>query len=106
MLSLALTLTLALAQFCALAAALAPALQALHQEAYYARPRFHASVAWALLADAAPAAPALPRALLDGLAAEFGDTVRRGVFDVAEVHVRIGRDVSAYALLGRGAQGV
>lgn len=55
-------------QLSALAAALAPALRAIRQEAYYPDPRFHASFAWALLAPPAgadrppsPPAPASPQ---------------------------------------------
>ena len=41
------------AQMLALADALTPALQAIRQQIYYVKPRFHASVGWALLHAAA-----------------------------------------------------
>jgi hypothetical protein len=97
----------------ALVDGLAPVAASLRQEAYYTRPRFHASVAWALLAtpstDSAPAADAhafetiedLPPDLLPALVDTFGTRLassKVGGFEVDRVCVRIGKTISTFAL--------
>lgn len=120
-------------QFHAIAEALTPALRALYQKEYYAQPRFHASIAWALLdlppelrpsscpdllsdgdvtlseeseqypttANGFATIPEFPPSLLDSLTNDLGEEVRhRGIFDVTEIKIRIGKAVSTYPLRG------
>ncbi|TFY73509.1 hypothetical protein EWM64_g10503 [Hericium alpestre] len=115
-------------EFQKLSDALTPTLRAFRQKEYYDQPRFHASFAWALLnhpsqpsTPAPPGTPtpepdavskespsppictpiaALPDDLVSSLQAEFGSALasQAGVFDVQTVRVRIGKDVSEWAL--------
>ncbi|KAF8584688.1 hypothetical protein K439DRAFT_1646851 [Ramaria rubella] len=115
-------------RFRSLAEALTPTLRALYQKEYYAQPRFHASMAWMLLdsplktpststpqppsevdallslmpshvAPNFPTVPELPSILLPTLKERIGGRLhRRGIFDVTEIKVRIGKEVNAYPL--------
>ncbi|KAG8993028.1 poly(U)-specific 3'-to-5' RNA exonuclease [Tulasnella sp. 427] len=99
---------------------LTPFIKTLHQEPYYSAPRFHFSVAWALLRpgqslpetigetvdegqDMArptfPAIPDLPPTLLEDLNSEFGHEIRESGSLMAEViQMRIGKVVSTFKL--------
>ncbi|KAF5338919.1 hypothetical protein D9611_008678 [Ephemerocybe angulata] len=102
--------------------ALAPALQAIRQKGYYEKPRFHASVAWALLTPSSnngrdslprseselssetsefPTIDRLPETLLSTLDEKYRPSLtssRIGAFEVAEITVKIGKDVSTFRL--------
>ncbi|KAF8517394.1 U6 snRNA phosphodiesterase Usb1 [Hysterangium stoloniferum] len=109
-----------------------PTLRSLYQKEYYTEPRFHASIAWALLdptsqtqlvstpevlADSdvellsasQPSSdstfitvPEFPREILSTFNDKLGDRLRDvGIFDVTTIKVRIGREVSTYALRGK-----
>ncbi|KAL5524575.1 USB1 [Sanghuangporus sanghuang] len=96
-----------------------PILRSLHQKGFYSEPRFHASVAWALLAttgvrlqDEASTlsvpADTLPRVissfppqLLSDMESHFGKTLsssKTGVFDVDSICVKIGKEISSWPL--------
>jgi hypothetical protein len=85
-----------LSQLAALAQALTPALHAIRQKEFYADPRFHSSIAWALH----PVPPLT--ALLPTLNAKFSTRLAHvGSFDVGEVIVKIGKDLVGWGLGGR-----
>ncbi|KAG8991699.1 poly(U)-specific 3'-to-5' RNA exonuclease [Tulasnella sp. 427] len=98
---------------------LTPFIKSLHQEPYYSAPRFHFSVAWALLRPqslpesigeavdegedmARPPFPAisdLPPTLLEDLNSAFGREIRESGSLMAEViQMRIGKVVSTFKL--------
>ncbi|KAL6300092.1 hypothetical protein BKA93DRAFT_741212 [Sparassis latifolia] len=140
------------AELKALSDTLVPALRSIRQKEFYADPRFHASIAWALL-DRSPSTPApaqdfssdiqsstsstyplstseptspsepvtplrgsqgstmpqfptipdFPPTLVESLNREFGGTLvsrQVGMFQVGEVCVRIGKEVSRWDLVG------
>ena len=95
-----------------------PTLKLLRQKGFYAEPRFHASIAWALLASASeslaaelksPAAtaslpiiiPSFPSSLLPNLINQFVQLlsdVKIGAFEVNCICVKIGKEVSTWPL--------
>ncbi|KAJ7718120.1 hypothetical protein DFH07DRAFT_336428 [Mycena maculata] len=118
---------------------LSPALRAIRQQEYYAAPRFHASIAWALLSGRAPieqgsdnttpepqapissgsissdsrnsSVPLVPEfatitefppALLPALNEQYGPsmTVTAKSFDIGEISIKIGKEVSRWRLNG------
>jgi len=108
----------------ALTDGLKPHLEALRQRPYYAEPRFHFSIAWALLESApselgVPENPAQdniaesqqPRAfpVISGLPDNFEGRLERvfgaeirssGNFEVETVDVKIGKQISSLNLMG------
>ncbi|KAL5520060.1 hypothetical protein ACEPAG_1720 [Sanghuangporus baumii] len=94
-----------------------PILKSLRQKGFYSEPRFHASIAWALLATgvglqdetsnhSVPASTlprvisSLPR-LLSDMESHFGKTLsssKTGVFDVDRICVKIGKEISSWPL--------
>ena len=88
----------------------------MRQKEYYTEPRFHASVAWALLdrqprksfeeneidLDAQfPTIPSFPPSLVQDLTSNFGVTLSKlGIFQVTQVSIRIGKDVFSFLLRG------
>ena len=92
----------------------------LHQKDFYEEPRFHASIAWALLdrpleqsekpsRQSDLTAKPMPRALqkfppdlLQQLTKEFGEVLasKSGAFEVNNVKVKIGKDIFSWALSG------
>ncbi|KDQ09910.1 hypothetical protein BOTBODRAFT_58433 [Botryobasidium botryosum FD-172 SS1] len=91
-----------------LSSALTPHLNFLHQKTYYDQPRFHASIAWALLhsgndtnGDAFPSIPEFPPDFVEGLEDKMGKDIRAvGSLKVEEVEVKIGKEVKRYSLGG------
>ncbi|KAH9914182.1 U6 snRNA phosphodiesterase Usb1 [Epithele typhae] len=98
---------------------LKPTLQSLRQHEFYEKPRFHASIAWALLDGSSPPGdgqcsedvdaqncdfvtiPSFPPSLVPQLQREFcGELVKPGVgtFEADELHVRIGKEVTKWKL--------
>ncbi|KAL5501540.1 USB1 [Sanghuangporus vaninii] len=95
-----------------------PILRTLRQKGFYSEPRFHASMAWALLTTgtrsqdeaSTPSVPAgtlprvissLPPQLLSYAEAQFGKTlssIKTGVFDVDSICVKIGKEISSWPL--------
>ena len=102
-------------QLHALSRALTPALESLHQDAFYSEPRFHTSIAWALLRSQAadpekthdatldsefPAIPAFPDSLIPTLFKEFKDSIlTASIFDVTDLSVKIGKEVFTFPLM-------
>ncbi|KAI0350341.1 hypothetical protein OH77DRAFT_1431075 [Trametes cingulata] len=99
--------------FKALSDDLVPLLRSIRQKEFYAEPRFHASIAWALLngsrqptlADSLeasfPTIPSFPPSLVPQLQAEFArELVKPGVgsFEAEEIRVRIGKEISRWTL--------
>lgn len=127
-----------------MADALSPALQAIRQQEYYVNPRFHASIAWALLhngsrasepqaaksdsictalapsedeaaslslagpteetpKDAFPTIEKLSPELINVLNERYASQLCAttvGTFDVQEISVKIGKDLSSWRLIG------
>ncbi|KAG8949780.1 poly(U)-specific 3'-to-5' RNA exonuclease [Tulasnella sp. 424] len=101
---------------------LTPFIKGLHQEPYYSTPRFHFSVAWALLKtgeqgtagttkeealdeeegldDATfPSISDIPESLIDDLNKEFGHEIQEcGSFTAETIELKIGKGVSAFKL--------
>ncbi|OSD02417.1 hypothetical protein PYCCODRAFT_1390116 [Trametes coccinea BRFM310] len=106
---------------------LTPTLRSIRQKEFYQDPRFHASIAWALLDGTAravsqqvqgpeqgrdrpstterledfPTIPGFPPSLIPQLRAEFSQQVvdpSVGRFEAEEVHVRIGKEISKWRL--------
>lgn len=89
---------------------LAPALSAIRQQQFYAKPRFHASIAWMLVtsptddklsgtvSDIRPIAKVA--ALLNTEYALQLSTKSVGSFVVPELNVKIGKEVTSWALKG------
>ncbi|KAL5482667.1 USB1 [Sanghuangporus weigelae] len=95
-----------------------PILKSLRQKGFYSEPRFHASIAWALLATGVrlqdeasthtiPAGTlprvisSLPPQLLSDMESHFGRTLsgsKTGVFDVDSICVKIGKEISSWPL--------
>ncbi|GJJ15709.1 hypothetical protein Clacol_009987 [Clathrus columnatus] len=103
-----------------------PTLRSLYQKEYYPQPRFHASIAWALLntqsgktvttttappilSDAEvpidnnnntdfPSLPNIPNELITSLNDVMGKQLNRITFDVSEMEVRIGKQTTTYPL--------
>ena len=97
-------------------------MRSFRQKEYYEQPRFHASFAWVLLdrlvqgspdwspeppetsdsTNGFPTIPRLPENTVPALNAELGSQLKgtAGIFDVGEVHIRIGKDVFSWALSG------
>ncbi|KAF9505915.1 hypothetical protein BS47DRAFT_1378202 [Hydnum rufescens UP504] len=92
----------------ALSLGLTDTLGYLRQQGYYAQPRFHTSIAWALLhpPSESPTSPfasvsELPADLVPGLEKRYGTELRRiGRFDVDHISVKIGKDVHSWSLGG------
>lgn len=123
--------------------ALDPILRAYRQKSFYDNPRFHASIAWALLSppdpdqlqdrsikvgevqngsesrpeelsrvlttklaahpEDFPTIPRLPTDLIQSLQRDYGPSLLSkhiGIFDVDEICVRIGKDVTRWKLNG------
>ncbi|KAF8322761.1 U6 snRNA phosphodiesterase Usb1 [Cantharellus anzutake] len=102
-------------QFRGLADGLTNILAYIRQKEYYTTPRFHASIAWALLSDRLhapdiqrgspleeasatarpfPSVSCIPNSFIDRLEREFGDELRRvGRLDIDRVSVKIGKEV-------------
>jgi len=98
----------------ALSDALTPHIRALYQEPYYEAPRFHVSIAWALLRRGELANPQvaenlskspslrtfptiteLPETLLNDLDSHYGERIRTaGQFEVDAVEVKVGKEVT------------
>lgn len=114
-------------QFHQLVDSLIPVLRSLYQQEYYSEPRFHASIAWALLGNSIsshstetttcppeldipnrqepssegtfPTIPEFPPNLIPSIRDKIGEQLlQRGVFDVTQIKVKIGKDVRAYSL--------
>jgi len=102
-----------------LSKALDSTLELLHQKCFYEVPRFHASIAWALLGsrlqrttipieDSSNAAStpsyrvisSFPENMLSTLTEEFGETLasKLGVFEVDQIKLRIGKDTFSWML--------
>lgn len=89
---------------------LAPTLSAIRQQPFYAKPRFHASIAWMLVAaqsdeklsgssnDVRPTAQVT--AMLNTEYAMRLSAKSVGSFIVSELNVKIGKDVTSWALKG------
>ncbi|KAI0718424.1 hypothetical protein C8T65DRAFT_804065 [Cerioporus squamosus] len=101
---------------------LTPALRSIRQKEFYEQPRFHASLAWALLDGSRPSGttrsaseptppvsieptfptiPSFPPSLVSQLQKEFGRELASpvvGTFEAEEVCVRIGKDVRKWKL--------
>ena len=94
-------------------------LESIHQKAYYDNPRFHSSIAWALLslpeslkassaddgnADAQPEFPRIDKIpdellhLVNGKYRSLLASSAVGAFEVRELCVKIGNDVSTFPL--------
>ncbi|EMD39704.1 hypothetical protein CERSUDRAFT_45798 [Gelatoporia subvermispora B] len=118
------------AELKALSDALVPTLRLLRQKEFYSAPRFHASIAWALLDRATPGVdlppsssatdtlvlnspppddatarfptiPHFPETLVQDLNKQFGGRLvsrQTGAFQIDEVCVRIGKEVTAFKL--------
>jgi len=103
--------------------ALTPALRAIRQKEFYQDPRFHTSIAWALLerpahpaskvttADTPPTVesatfetiPCLPKNLVLSLIEQYGARLahtKTGTFDVEAITVKIGKDAYSWPLTG------
>lgn len=103
--------------------ALTPALKAIRQKEFYQDPRFHASIAWALLerstqpapevpgTDTPPSVdsatfetiPHLPKNLVISLIERYGAKLahpKTGTFDVEAITVKIGKDAHSWPLVG------
>jgi len=86
--------------------ALTPHLNFLHQKTYYDQPRFHASIAWALLhsgsdsdSGAFPSISEFPPDFAESLEDILGKDIRAvGSVDVEEVEVKIGKEIKRYSL--------
>ncbi|KAK0470251.1 U6 snRNA phosphodiesterase Usb1 [Desarmillaria tabescens] len=99
-------------QLSQLSTALAPTLQGLRQKGYYAEPRFHASVAWALLDEAPsesqtqfPTIPGIPSRLIDKLNQEYQSGLSAksmNFYDADTICVKIGKEVFSWRLKGSG----
>ncbi|KZP06104.1 hypothetical protein FIBSPDRAFT_876858 [Athelia psychrophila] len=114
----------------ALTEALTPALRAIRQKEFYSDPRFHASIAWALL-DARPALPPqppshaspvpfaaptsqvfptiphFPPTFIASLIAKHSAQLARpvvGAFEVGEVKVKIGREEHGWKMGGTAVE--
>ncbi|KAJ7070046.1 U6 snRNA phosphodiesterase Usb1 [Mycena amicta] len=97
-----------------------PILRGMRQNEYYAAPRFHASIGWALLpgdtqSESHPnlatsssnlSSPVFSPTLLPALNAEYGARLNSGVksFDVGEIAIKIGKNVASW-MLGARASG-
>ncbi|KAK0193387.1 U6 snRNA phosphodiesterase Usb1 [Armillaria mellea] len=91
---------------------LAPTLQAFRQKDYYAEPRFHASIAWALRDDTPsdsetqfPTIPGIPSQLIDKLNQEYQSRLSAksmNFFDADTICVKIGKEVFSWRLKGPG----
>ncbi|KAJ7695718.1 U6 snRNA phosphodiesterase Usb1 [Mycena rosella] len=114
---------------------LTPALRAMRQHEYYAAPRFHASIGWALLGgrpnstqgsashmdpqssirsesrtsstalvlDEYPTITGFPPALLPALNSNYGSSLTGSTvksFEMGEISIKIGKEVSRYRLNG------
>ncbi|KAG8922189.1 poly(U)-specific 3'-to-5' RNA exonuclease [Tulasnella sp. 417] len=101
---------------------LTPSIKKLHQEPYYSTPRFHFSVAWALLkveqppsnqdegealdegeetgqSTTFPSISDIPESLLNDLNKEFGREIREGGNFMAEaIELKIGKVISTFKL--------
>ncbi|KAG9027305.1 poly(U)-specific 3'-to-5' RNA exonuclease [Tulasnella sp. UAMH 9824] len=110
------------AQLTQLTDSLTPSIKRLHQEPYYSTPRFHFSVAWALLKEGEqqiaeqtsgealdegegtnqPIFPSIfdiPESLLGDLNKEFGREIREsGNFMAEAVELKIGKAISTFTL--------
>ena len=97
----------------ALSEALSPTLLSFRQKEYYDQARFHASFAWVLLdppfEDPAngstasfPTVPRLPEKIIPSLNGELGSLLNgsAGIFEAAEVCIRIGKDIFSWRLSG------
>jgi U6 snRNA phosphodiesterase len=99
-----------------MADSLAPYLRDIRQQEFYADPRFHTSIGWALLdylhpdqgkttsttPVAFPTIPHLPLSLLPTLIEKYSAQLASvGKFDVEEVTAKIGKDVYKWRLEGR-----
>ncbi|THU99131.1 hypothetical protein K435DRAFT_752217 [Dendrothele bispora CBS 962.96] len=107
----------------ALVDGMTPTLRALRQNEYYSDPKFHASIAWALLdkssesleatkttqeaiftksgATQFPTIPCIPERLITQLNEEFTVDLRSksvGVLDIHDVNVKVGKEVSTFRL--------
>ena len=104
---------------------LTPTLQAIRQKEFYPDPRFHASIAWALLDPSPhtptpirspsppnrpeppspahfPTIPHFPPTLIPTLTAQYGPALasaKVGMFEVDALHVKIGKDVCSWRLM-------
>ncbi|PBK67775.1 hypothetical protein ARMSODRAFT_988898 [Armillaria solidipes] len=99
-------------QLSQLSNALAPTLQAFRQKDYYAEPRFHASIAWALRDETPsesqtqfPTIPGIPSQLVDNLNQEYQSRLSAksmNFYDADTICVKIGKEVFSWRLKGPG----
>ncbi|KAK0494028.1 U6 snRNA phosphodiesterase Usb1 [Armillaria luteobubalina] len=99
-------------QLSQLSIALTPILQTFRQKDYYAEPRFHASIAWALRGEAPsdsqtqfPTITGIPSQLIDKLNQEYQSRLSAksmNFYDADTICVKIGKDVSSWRLNGPG----
>ncbi|KAG7444759.1 uncharacterized protein BT62DRAFT_981523 [Guyanagaster necrorhizus] len=97
-------------QLSQLSTALAPTLQSFRQKDYYAEPRFHASIAWALLDETSPSeshtqfltVPGIPSRSIDKLNKKYqsGLSESMNFYDADTLCVKIGKDVFSWHLKG------
>jgi len=91
-----------------MADALTPSLRAIRQQEFYADPRFHASIGWALLDNAKseerttssfPTIACLPPSLLSTLNEKYSAKLASlGAFDVDQICVKIGKEICRWRL--------
>ncbi|TFK70389.1 hypothetical protein BDN72DRAFT_870338 [Pluteus cervinus] len=90
--------------------ALKPTLRAIRQREFYDNPRFHASLAWALLDKPSTSIPierstipGLPKTLIPQLNESHGkrlSSIQIGTMDVEQINIKIGKDVTAWRFVG------
>lgn len=101
-------------QFKSLSDAFVPTLKLLHQKSFYAEPRFHASIAWALpiqqqstemdpliTAPVQTTAPPFLSSVLPHISDEYGGKLSQNMdsmFEVDAIEVKIGKDVHRWIL--------
>ncbi|KAJ7577458.1 U6 snRNA phosphodiesterase Usb1 [Mycena floridula] len=89
----------------ALAAALTPTLHSFKQKEYYAEPRFHASIAWALL-ERGPAPsefqtiPSFPTNLIPELTPKYQKIMASKSIEAEELTLKIGKEVFEWRFRG------
>ncbi|KAF8654607.1 hypothetical protein AX16_003519 [Volvariella volvacea WC 439] len=96
----------------ALVEALTPALRAIRQQEYYDKPRFHASIGWALLdrpaADESqqcdfPTIPGIPDTLIADLNEIYGSrltSTKVSVLEVQGITIKIGKEIRSWTFSG------
>ena len=80
---------------------LSPALQHLRQKIYYDQPRFHASIAWALLdhpGSQAATIPHFPTDLVPQINKQYQEELSKKIVRVEDIAVKIGKDVFKWQL--------